>query len=176
MQRTCEKFLLVVFCANLAVVASSSADDSPHVTDKGSIDQRGSFHNRRTVLHIVDITTSTADDDSKSAITYQPINHASTGAPKEDDGDFRLLEITLDGFRFDDSLLLMSTPSRDSCRENSSSHPAWKIDTSVSGEKFRLKINHAASLAGKTLFLCVRSSESGELRHLGDRSRFRVGG
>lgn len=175
MQRTCEKFLLVVFCAYLAV-ASSSAVNSPHVTDKGSIDQRGSFHNRRTVLHIVDITTSTADDDSKSAITYRPINHAPTGFLKEDDGDSSLLEITLDGFRIGDSLLLMSTPSRDSCRENSSSHPAWKIDTSVSGEKFRLKINHAASLAGKTLFLCVRSGESGELRHLGDRSRFRVGG
>lgn len=179
MPRTRAKIFLVIFSAFLVLAAPSVG--SPFEIDKNSISLQKSFHNKRSVVHISDITTSRASDDKKSLITYQPINHASNSRSNDEkkvieDEDFGLYEITLEGFRDSGVLLLRSTLSHESCQENSLSLPAWKIDTNVSGEKFRVRINHAKEFTGKSLFLCVFDEDSGNFQHLGEHSSFQVSG
>jgi hypothetical protein len=176
--RTNGTLLMFIFGAHLIftapfVVTSYKIDDS-------AINLEKVFHNERNVVQLSDITARANDDDKKSLITYQPINHTKATS-EEDDSDWRLFEITVIGFRDigdskSDSVLLISTQQKNSCHyeENSSTQfPAWKIDKSVSGEaKFRLKINHAKQLAGKTFYLCAFDESSGQFQHFGNKSRF----
>lgn len=179
MSRTREKLFLVIFSAFLVCVAPSVG--SPFAIDKNSISLQKSFHNKCKVVHISDVTTSRASDDKNSLMSYQPINHASNSMSSDEkevmkDEGFGLYEITLEGFRKSGVLFLRSTLSAESCQENSLSLPAWKIDTSVSGEKFRVRINHAQELTGKSLFLCAFDDDSGKFQHLGEHSIFQVSG
>lgn len=180
MPRTRAKLFLVIFSAFLVRAAPSVG--SPFEIDKNSIGLHESFRIKCSVVHISDITTSRASDDKNSLITYQPINHASNSMSNDgkevinNDEDFGLFEITLEGFPTSDVLLLRSTLSEESCQENSLSLPAWKIDTSVSGKKFRVRINHAQELTGKSLFLCAFDEDSSKFQHLGEQSSFQVSG
>lgn len=161
--RTNETLLMFFFGAYLLI--------APSVVTSYRVDDDIEKH-FRNVVQLSDITASAVDDDIKSLITYQPINH-SKAISDEEGKEWRLFEITVNGFGVD-SILLISTQYEDSCRENSSL-PAWKIDKRGSDEgKFRLKINHATPLAGKTLYLCVRNESSEQFQHLGSKSRFYI--
>lgn len=171
--RTNGTLLMFILGAHLTFIAPSVI--TSYKIDDSAINPEKIFHNERNVVQLSDITSRANDDDKKSLITYQQINH--TKAISEDE-DWRLYEITLHGFNGiggeDASILLISTQNKDSCQENSATQlPAWKIDKRVSGEgKFRLKINHAKQLAGKTLYLCVFDESSRQFQHFGDESRF----
>lgn len=161
--RTNETLLMFIFGAYLLI--------APSVVTSYRIDDNLVKH-FRNVVQLSDITASVTDDDTKSLITYQPINH-SKAISDEEGKDWRLFEITVTGFGVD-SIFLISTQHEVSCQENSSL-PAWKIDKRGSDEgKFRLKINHATRLAGKTLYLCVRNESSQQFQHLGSKSRFYI--
>lgn len=170
--------LLFILGAHLIFIASSAVASLQ--TDSSAIDREKVFHNKRDLVlveRIKDITSKTRDDKS-SLITYQPINHALNAIGDEDGQDSRLYEIIVSGFDDADgnsTLLISSTTFNDSCEENSSSLPAWKIDKGTRGGKLRLKINHAERLAGKTLFLCVRNEASVDYQHMGESSRFLIG-
>jgi hypothetical protein len=168
--------LMFIFGAHLiftapSVVTSYKIDDNLEKV----------FRNERNVVQLIDVTARANDDDKKSLITYQQINQPKAISKDKADvaEDWRLYEITVEGFSKigsgeGDSILLISTQHKESCQENSSTQfPAWKIDKSVSGEgNFRLKINHAKELAGKTLYLCFFNESSKQFEHFGNESRF----
>lgn len=159
--RTYGTLLMFFFGAILIFIAAPSVetykiDDSVNNLEKA-------FH----IVQISDITTRANDDDIKSLITYQSINHSNATS----DEDWRLFKIDLDDIqRRDDDVLLISTPN-DLCRENSTL-PAWKIDKSVGS--FLVKINHAKQFEGKTLYLCYYDEATGQFQHFGHESRFTI--
>lgn len=162
----------LVFLTAPSVVTSFKIDDSGTKLEKV-------FRNERNVVQLSDITARAFDDDTKSLlITYQQIKTISDDVEEAKVAveDWRLFELTVNALNElggkSDSLLLISTPFEDSCRENSTL-PAWKIDKRVSVEgKFRLKINHAKALAGNSFYLCYLDESSGEFKHFGNESRF----
>ena len=144
--------------------------------DSSAINLVSALNSNRTFVYIKDVTSKT-NDDKEQLITYQSIDHKSlNGIKNEDIEDSRLIEIAVSGF--DDgvaSYLISLTESKDSCRNaHSSSLPAWKIDRGTNGGIFRVKINEAKRLTGKTLFLCVWNEALGTFEHLGEASRFSV--
>lgn len=160
---------MFIICANLEFVA-------PH-SMKSEDTLRTTFHNKRNVIRVIDVTFG-AKDDKGSLITYQSFNQDSKVISDEENS--RLYEITVNGF--DDAFpnskcLISSTFSQDSCDEEiSTSLPAWKIDKGASDGKFRLKINQAKKLAQRTLFLCVFDEISGKFQHLGNDSQLYIDG
>lgn len=168
--------LLFIFVVQFVFIAPSVVTSLK--LDSSAINLGKAFHAKRTVVHISDVT-SRANDDKGKLITYQSIDHeASSGIKNEDDSGSRFYEITVTGFDNEDtSYLISSTQSEDSCdNENSSSLPAWKIDRGTNGGSFRVKINDAKRLTGKTLFLCVWNDGLGAFEHFGKTSRFFVDG
>lgn len=141
--------------------------------DSRAINPVKAFHSKLVVLRVSDVT-SKACDDKKPLITYQPIDHQGI---KNDFDEPRFYEIIVTGFDGGGSYLISSSDSEDSCQsENSSLLPAWKIDEGSSEGKFRVKINEAKRLTGKTLFLCVWNEALGAFEHFGEASRFSVDG
>lgn len=175
--RTKARLLMFIFGAQLIVAPYIVASFK---IDNNSIDIKNTINKKRSVVGISDIT-SRASDDKESLITYQQlINHDSNSISDADikTEDSRLFEIMFEGFGKSDvnSIHVISTLSKDSCQVNSSSLPAWKIDKSGTERKFRLKINHAKPLRGKTLYFCVFDGNSGEFQHLGELSALQIYG
>ena len=152
----------IIFIAP-SVVKTQKIDESVNNLEKV-------FRNIHNVVQINDITAKAADDDIKSLITYQSINHLGANSDEKAE-DWRLYQIQLDVIGGGDSFLLISTLFEESCQENSTL-PAWKIDKRV--RNFLVKINHAKRFAGKTFYLCFFDKTAGQFKHLGDESRFSI--
>lgn len=167
--RTTLLFIFVVFIAPSVVTSLK--------LDSGTINRVKAFHAERTVVQIRDVT-SKANDDKDQLITYQSIDHdTQNGIKNEDIGESRLYEITVTGFDDNNASYLISlTESENSCQSKNSSFPAWKINKGTNGGKFRVKINEAKRLTGKTLFLCVWNEGLRAFEHFGETSRFFVDG
>lgn len=169
--------LMFIFGAYFLISLSAPYVVTSYKIDDSVINLEKVFRND---VQLSDITARATDDDTKSLITYQPINQPKAISAEEAKvvEGWRLFELKVNGFKDiggkGDSLLLISTPDKDSCRENSTL-PAWKIDKRVSQEgKFRLKINHAKQLAGNTFYLCYLNESSGQFQHFGNKSRFSI--
>lgn len=182
MQRLRTNATLMLFIFGASLIAAAPSVDTAAKIDFSANSLQIKFHNVRNVVSISDITSRTEDDEKNALITYQPINHDSeTISDANDDmlvGDSRLYDVKATGFDGTDAnpIHLISTLSKDSCGENLTLLPAWKIDKHTSEGKFRLKINHAKELPGVTLFLCVFDDTTGQFWHLGDNSRLHVDG
>lgn len=166
------ELLLFIFGARLIFIAPS---ESLRIDNRVIDSVKASRDKFNFDVHIKDISSAADDSVNALLIPYQPINQASNGITVydgEEEVNPRLIEISLTSFDDADAtdLHLITTLANASCEESSPALPAWKIDKRVSGETFRVKINHAESFLGKTLFLCIRDERSGEFRHLGAKS------
>jgi hypothetical protein len=130
---------------------------------------RGESKNLQNNLYRVSNVTQSYENESETLITYHPINQPADSAGI-------IFDVTLKNLSNQDSSLLISTLSKDSCEsENDMSKlPAWKIDTQR--RKFRLKINQNTTqdFSGSTLFLCVYNEYLGQMQHLGELSALKI--
>lgn len=168
---------MFIFGAFLIFIAPSVIT-SLQTDSNSAVDREKVYQHKRDVVrveHIKDIT-SRAYDVKSPLITYQQIDQDLKMFTNGFLNDSRLYEIKSFGFNDNDenaTMLLTTTSSNEYCEQDSlSSLPSWKIDKGTSKGKFRLKINHAELLAGKTLFLCVQNEADVGFHHMGENSRF----